>query len=52
MEALEEPDATEQGRDVLEVDCGASLTQVQQEAVKTVREVLIDDNKDGEKQAA
>ena len=43
MEALEEPDATEQGRDVLEVDCGASLTQVQQEAVKTVREVLADD---------
>lgn len=43
MEALEEPDATEQGRDVLEVDCGASLTQVQQEAVKTVREVLVDD---------
>ena len=52
MEALEEPDATEQGRDVLEVDCGASLTQVQQEAVKTVRKVLIDDNEDGEKQAA
>lgn len=43
MEALEEPDATEQGRDVLEVDCGASLTQVQQEAVRTVREVLADD---------
>lgn len=43
MEALEEPDATEQGRDVLEVDCDASLTQVQQEAVKTVREVLADD---------
>ncbi|KAL9132976.1 MAG: hypothetical protein Q9175_005845 [Cornicularia normoerica] len=43
MEALEEPDATEQGRDVLEVDCGASLTLVQQEAVKTVREVLADD---------
>ena len=52
MEALEEPDATEQGRDVLELDCGASLTQVQQEAVKTVREVLIDDNEDCEKQAA
>lgn len=43
MEALEEPDATEQRRDVLEVDCGASLTQVQQEAVKTVREVLAND---------
>ena len=43
MEALEEPDAIEQGRDVLEVDCGASLTQVQQKAVKTVREVLADD---------
>ena len=43
MEALEEPDATEQGRDVLEVDCVASLTQVQQEAVKTVREILADD---------
>ena len=43
MEALEEPDATEQRRDVLEVDCDASLTQVQQEAVKTVREVLAED---------
>ena len=43
LELLEEPDMQEQGKDVLEVDCGASLTQVQKEVVKTVREVLADD---------
>lgn len=43
MELLEEPDMQEQGRDVLEVDCGASLTEVQQEVVKTVRKALADD---------
>lgn len=43
MEALEEPDEQEQERDVLEVECGASLTEVQKEVVKTVREVLADD---------
>ena len=43
MEALEEPDAQEQRRDVLELDCGASLTEVQKQVVKTVREVLADD---------
>jgi len=43
MEVLEEPDEQEQGRDVLEVDCGSSLTEVQKEVVKTVREVLADD---------
>ena len=43
MEMLEEPDVREQGMDVLEVDCGGSLTSVQKEVVKTVREVLADD---------
>ena len=43
MEALEEPDVQEQGRDVLEVDCGASLAEVQKLAVGTVKEVLADD---------
>ena len=43
LELLEEPDMQEQGKDVLEVDCGASLTIVQKEVVKTVREVLADD---------
>ncbi|KAL8746168.1 MAG: hypothetical protein Q9190_001779 [Brigantiaea leucoxantha] len=43
MAALEEPDVEEQGRDVLEVDCGASLTEVQKKVVKTVREALADD---------
>ncbi|KAL9609104.1 MAG: hypothetical protein Q9167_006100 [Letrouitia subvulpina] len=43
MAALEEPDVEEQGRDVLEVDCGASLTEVQKEVVRTVREALADD---------
>lgn len=43
MELLEEPDMQEQGRDVLEVDCGGSLTEVQKEVVKTVREALADD---------
>lgn len=43
MELLEEPDMQEQGRDVLEVNCGGSLTEVQKEVVKTVREALADD---------
>ena len=43
IELLEEPDMQEQGRDVLEVDCGGSLTEVQKQVVKTVREVLADD---------
>ena len=43
LELLEEPDMQEQGKDVLEVDCGRSLTQVQKEVVKTVREALADD---------
>ncbi len=43
MEVLEEPDAAEQKRDVLEIDCGASLTQVQKEVVKTVRGILAED---------
>ena len=43
MEMLEEPDVQEQRRDVLEVDCGASLTEVQKLVVGTVREVLADD---------
>ena len=43
MEALEEPDAAEQKRDVLEVDCGQSLMQVQKKVVKTVRAVLAND---------
>lgn len=43
MEALEEPDANEQKRDVLEVDCGQSLIQVQKKVVKTVRGVLAND---------
>ncbi|MCJ1483714.1 hypothetical protein MMC06_003882 [Schaereria dolodes] len=44
MEILEEPDQEEQGRDVLEVDCGPSLTQVQRMVVGTVREALADDS--------
>lgn len=43
MEVLEEPDAAEQKRDVLEIDCGASLPQVQKEVVKTVRGILAED---------
>ncbi|KAI4097308.1 MAG: hypothetical protein LQ348_003810 [Seirophora lacunosa] len=43
MAALEEPDVEEQGRDVLEVDCGASLTEVQKKVVQTVREALAED---------
>lgn len=43
MEALEEPDANEQKRDVLEVDCGQSLTQVQKKVVKIVKGVLAND---------
>ena len=43
MEVLEEPDAAEQKRDVLEIDCAVSLTQVQKEVVKTVRGILAED---------
>ena len=43
LDMLEEPDVQEQGKDVLEVDCGPSLTMVQKEVLKTVREVLADD---------
>ncbi len=43
MEMLEEPDVEEQRRDVLEVDCAASLTEVQRMVVRTVREALADD---------
>ncbi len=43
LDLLEEPDMQEQGKDVLEVDCGGSLTEVQKLVVKTVREVLADD---------
>ncbi|KAL8868700.1 MAG: hypothetical protein Q9174_004816 [Haloplaca sp. 1 TL-2023] len=43
MAALEEPDVEEQGRDVLELDCGASLTEVQKRVVRTVREILAED---------
>ena len=43
MAALEEPDGEEQGRDVLEVDCGPSLTEVQKNVVTTVREALAED---------
>ena len=42
IELLEEPDMQEQGRDVLEVDCGGPLAEVQREVVKTVRQVLTD----------
>lgn len=40
MEALEEPDQEEQGRDVLEVRCDTSLAEVQKMVVRTVRQVL------------
>ncbi|KAI9878105.1 MAG: hypothetical protein M1830_001864 [Pleopsidium flavum] len=40
MEMLEEPDEEEQGRDVLEVDCGESKTDVQRMALRVVRKVL------------
>ena len=43
MEVLEEPDEQEQEKDVLEVECGASLNEVQKMVVKTVREALADD---------
>jgi len=43
LELLEEPDMQEQGRDVLEVDCGGNLTEVQKTVVKTVRRALADD---------
>lgn len=43
LEMLEEPDVEEQRRDVLEVDCGPSLTEVQKMVVQTVREALAND---------
>ncbi|KAG8533270.1 uncharacterized protein KY384_002053 [Bacidia gigantensis] len=43
MELLEEPDMQEHRKDVLEVDCGGSLTEVRKEVVKTVRVALADD---------
>lgn len=43
LEMLEEPDMEEQRRDVLEVDCGPSLTEVQKMVVRTVREALAND---------
>lgn len=43
MEMLEEPDKEEQRRDVLEVDCAPSLTEVQRLALRTIREALADD---------
>ena len=43
VELLEEPDMQEQGKDVLEVDCGGNVTEVQKKVLKTVREVLADD---------
>lgn len=43
MGDLEEPDEQEQGRDVLEVDCGENLTEVQKLVARTVRETLADD---------
>lgn len=43
MEMLEEPDKEEQRRDVLEVDCGSSLTEVQRMALRRIREALADD---------
>ncbi|KAK4697836.1 gluconokinase, partial [Lecanoromycetidae sp. Uapishka_2] len=43
LEVLESPDAMEQKRDVLEVDCTGNLTNVQKLVVKTVREALADD---------
>ena len=43
LELLEEPDAEEQGRDVLEVDCGLSVTEVQKKVVRIVKEALADD---------
>ena len=43
MEMLEEPDVEEQGRDVLEIDCQTSLTEVQLLVESTVREVLAED---------
>ena len=43
MELLEEPDGEEQTLDVLEVDCSASLVEVQRKVVARVREALADD---------
>lgn len=43
MEMLEEPNKEEQRRDVLEVDCGSSLTEVQRAALKTIRLALAGD---------
>ncbi|SLM40981.1 thermoresistant gluconokinase family protein [Lasallia pustulata] len=43
LEMLEEPDVEEQGRDVLEIDCQTSLTEVQMLVESTVREVLAED---------
>ena len=43
MEMLEEPDVEEQRRDVLDIDCATSLTDVQKMVVRTVREALADD---------
>ena len=43
VELLEEPDMQEQGRDVLEVDCGGSVTEVQKKVLKTIRQALADD---------
>ena len=42
MEMLEEPGKDEQ-RDVLEVDCGPAITEVQRTVLATVREALAED---------
>lgn len=43
MELLEEPDGAEQTLDVLEVDCSASLAEVQAQVVAKARGALADD---------
>ena len=40
MEMLEEPNKQEQGRDVLEIDCKASLPEVQLTVLGVVRNIL------------
>ena len=44
LEMLEEPDQQEQGKDVLEVDCKASLLEVQITVVGLVKKLLASDS--------
>ena len=44
IDQLEEPDAQEQGKDVLEVDCEGEVGEVRRMVVETVRRALAEDS--------